>query len=215
MMAKWDNFVYTYVSRNAVKVILEEGLYSGKALLNRPDLLELAAKGRSISDTKLKNKIEKSLKDNFQRPAVLGPNAVFQLIPDLSMVSKKQPVRKNKLVPIKINLTQLLTDHPDTKIFGMELKPYKEGMKDTERHHYLSGKELKQYLAMSAKELWELYNDIDDRGLYAPDVPHISIHTKNGIISPEYLKEVKRASHEEALQLTKLADNFIMALCLK
>jgi hypothetical protein len=104
MMAKWDNFVYTYVSRNAVKVILEEGLYSGKALLNRPDLLELAAKGRSISDTKLKNKIEQSLKDDFSRPAILGPNAVFQLIPDLNMVSKKQPVRKNKLVPIKINL---------------------------------------------------------------------------------------------------------------
>lgn len=207
-MAKWDNFVYSYVSRDAVKTIMEEGLYGGKAILNRPDLLELAAKGRGISSAKLKNKLNKDLKDAFSRPAILGPNVVFHLIPDIMMVSKKQPVRKHKLVPIKINLTKLLVEHPDTKIFGMELKPYEEGMKDTERHHYISAKELKKYLAMSAKELWSLYNDIDDRGLYAPDVPHASIHTKNGIIPPEYLKVVKKASYEDNIKLIKLAMEF-------
>lgn len=211
-MAKWDNFVYSYVSRNAVDTILEEGLYGGKALLNREDLLELAAKGRNVSPTKLKNKIEKGLEDSFSRPALLGPNVVFHLIPDMNMVSKKQPVRKNKLVPIKINLTKLLSDHPNTKIFGMELKPYEEGMNDTERHHYISSKDLKKYLAMSSREMWKLYNDIDDKGLYAPDVPHASIHTKNGIIPPEYLKEVKRASFDEKLELVKLAEDFLKLL---
>lgn len=207
-MAKWDNFVYSYVSRNAVDIILEEGLYSGKALLNRSDLLSLAAKGRGISPIKLKNKIEKGLDDSFSRPALLGPNITFQLIPDLKMVSKKHPVVKNKLVPIKINLTQLLADHPGTKIFGMELKPYEEGMGDAERHHYLSAKDLKKYLAMTPRELWSLYNDIDDKGLYAPDVPHASIHTKNGIIPPEYLKEIKRVASIEATELIILAEDF-------
>ena len=207
-MAKWDNFVYSYVSRNAVDTILEEGLYGGKALLNRLDLLELAAKGRDISTTKLKNKIEKGLDDSFSRPALLGPNITFHLIPDMKMVSKKHPVRKHKLVPIKINLTKLLSDHPGTKIFGMELKPYEEGMGDTERHHYISAKELKKYLAMTPRELWESYNDIDDKGLYAPDVPHASIHTKSGIISSEYLQIVKRASTEETLRLIKMATAF-------
>jgi hypothetical protein len=207
-MAKWDNFVYSYVSRNAVDTILEEGLYGGKALLNRLDLLEVAAKGRGISTIKLKNKIEKGLDDSFSRPALLGPNIIFHLIPDIKMVSKKQPVRKHKLVPIKINLTKLLSDHPSTKIFGMELKPYKEGMSDTERHHYISAKELKKYLAMTPRELWESYNDIDDKGLYAPNVPHASIHTKSGIILPEYLQVVKRASTEETLRLIKMATVF-------
>ncbi len=187
---------------------MSEGLYGGKALLNRPDLLELAAKGRSISPAKLKHKLQADLKDPFSRPAILGPNVVFQLIPDMTMVSTKQPVRKNKLVPIKINLTKLLADHPDTKIFGMELKPYEEGMPDDARHHYLSARELTKYLAMSARELWSLYNDIEDRGLYAPDVPHASIHTKNGIIPPEYLKVVKKASYEDNLHLMKLANQF-------
>jgi curved DNA-binding protein CbpA len=90
----------------------------------------------------------------------------------------------------------------------MELKPYQEGMQDGERHHYLSNKELKQYLAMSAKELWKLYNDIDDRGLYAPDVPHISIHTKNGIIPPEYLKEIKKANSNMISNLLKWSNTF-------
>lgn len=207
-MAKWDIFVYSYVSRKSVNVILEEGLYGGQALLNRPDLLLLAAENRNISILKLKNKIEKELKDDFQRPALLGPNVVFQLIPDLKLLSKKQPVRKNKLIPIKINLTKLLADHPGTKIFGMELNPYKEEMLDKERHHYLSLKELKKYMAMSPKELWSRYNDIDDRGLYAPDVPHASIHTKNGIISPEYLTKMNKSANEKFSHLIKFADNF-------
>jgi len=205
-MSKWNRFVYSYVPKKALPSILEEGLYGGKALLTRPDLLEQAAAGRKTTVTKLKNKLEKDLEDPFFRPALLGPNITFQLIPDLKKMSAKHPVIVNKLVPIKINLSQLLSDFPGTKIFGMELKPSEENMAEKERHHFLSAKELQKLLAMSAKDLWSSYNDIDDKGLYAPDVPHASIHTKSGIIPAEYLKEIK---HGEAIdELVKLASEY-------
>ncbi len=205
-MAKWDRYVYSYVAPKAIDTILEEGLYGGEALLTRPDLLKLVAEDRGMSPTKLKNRIEKDLEDPFWKPAALGPNIVFQLIPNMKMVSDKHPVKVRKLVPIKINLSELLSDYPGTKIFGMELKPYEEGMKDGERHRYLSAKDLNKFLAMSGKELWSKYNDIDDKGLYAADVPHASIHTKSGIIGPEYLKEVKRG--EAIDDIVKLAEEF-------
>jgi hypothetical protein len=205
-VSKWDYFVYSYVALNAIDTILTEGLYGGKALLNRPDLLGLAAKGHKISKIKFKNKIEKQLRDPFWKPVLLGPNIVFQLIPNLKMVSSIHPVRKNKLVPIKINLTQLLTDYPETKIFGMELKPFGD---EEERSHYLNLKELIHLLGMSPKELWSKYDDQEDKGLYAPNVPHASIHTESGIIYPKYLQEIKISyAINDIYKLAKLFEKF-------
>jgi hypothetical protein len=205
-MSKWDQYVYSYVPKNAIDPIMEFGLYGGKALLDRPDLLEIAAKNRKESPAKFKNKLEKDLKDPFWKQCFFGPNVVFKLIPDSIVLSKKHPVKKNKLVPIKINLTELLADYPDTKMFGMELKLYKDGIVDGDRRSFLSLKDITKYLAMSAKELWSTYNDIEDRGLYAPDVPHASIHAVSGIVLPKYLKRITRASTID--NLVSLATDF-------
>lgn len=197
--SKWDQYVYSYVPTSALETILEEGLYGGQALLKRPDLLELAAKSRGISAKEFKKNLEKDLKDSFTKESLKGPNIVFHLIPESTELSKKHPTKKYKLTPIKINLTELLSDFPDTQIYGMELKPYVEGKSTIkERHHFLNNKEVTEFLAMSPKEMWSRYNDIEDRGLYAPDVPHASIHCNNGIIPTKYIQKImKKASQEK------------------
>lgn len=196
-MNPWDNFVYSYVPKNALKIILEEGLYGGQALLKRPDLLEFAAKGNNISAKEMQKAFEKGLK-TWGKESLLGPNVVFQLIPDGLKLSKNHPMKKCKLVPIKINLSQILNDYPETEIFGMELKLYTNDAKIKDRHHFLSKDELNKFIAMKPKEMWDQYNDIDDKGLYAPDVPHASIHVNNGVIPVKYLSEIDASIKRKA-----------------
>ena len=196
-MNNWDNYVYTYVPKNALKAIFEEGLYGGQALLKRPDLLELAAKGRGLSAKEMQKDIEKNLKD-WGKESSWGPNVVFHLIPNEIKLSNKHPTKKNKLVPIKINLSQILNDYPETEIFGMELQPYSDQAKIKDRHHFIDKDELNKFLAMDPEEMWSRYNDIDDKGLYAPDVPHASIHVNNGVIPSKYLSEIDASIKRKA-----------------
>lgn len=211
-MTKSDKFVYSYVPKESIQCVMDNGLYGGKALLSNKNLLKQVASFRGMSLNSFQDKIKESLKDEFFRPSKLGPNIVFQLIPNLKKMSKKHPVVKNNLVPIKINLSKLLKDLPDTKIFGMELKPNKKDVSVKDRAHYLSDNELKHLLSKSPNDLWSLYNDLDDKGLYAPDVPHASIHTKDGIIPKEYLEEIKE--NQEIDNLEKLASEY-EKLCFK
>lgn len=190
-MPNWDNFVYSYVPRTALDNILEEGLFGGKALLKRQDLLEIAARGREQTAKQLESQIEKDL-EAPEHESLLGPNVTFCLIPDLSILDRNHPVIKHKLIPIKINLTELLFDYPETKIFGLELEPFSNEVTEKERYHYLDRKELDFFLSMDAKEMWSRYNDIDGKGLYAPDVPHASIHTKDGIVPARYIEKISK-----------------------
>lgn len=205
-MNKWDQYVYSYVPKQALSTILEEGLFSGEALLKRPDLLELAAQSRDLSPRKFKKDIEDNLR-SWSKESSKGPNVVFHLIPESQKLSKKHPTKKFKLIPIKINLTELLAEYPDTKIYGMELKPYGDKVTPKERHHFLNTKEVSELLAMSPKEMWGRYNDIEDKGLYAPDVPHASIHCNNGVIPAKYIQRMNKTAqkknipHAEALEI--------------
>lgn len=192
-MSMWDQYVYSYVPKSALEDILTEGLYGGEALIKRPDLLESAAKGRGLSAKEFKKNIEENLK-SWSKDSSKGPNIIFHLIPDSQKLSKKHPTKKYKLIPIKINLTELLADFPETKIYGMELKPYSDTVTIKERSHFLNVKEIDEFLIMSPKEMWSRYNDIEDRGLYAPDVPHASIHCNNGIIPSKYIQKVNKKS---------------------
>lgn len=201
--SKWDQYVYSYVPKQALETILAEGLYGGEALLKRPDLLEMAAKGRGLSPKEFKKNIENNL-NSWSKDSSKGPNVVFHLIPESQKLSKKHPTKKFKLIPVKINLTGLLTEYPDTKIYGMELKPYSEDkVTPKDRYHFLNIKDINEFLAMSAKELWSRYNDIEDKGLYAPDVPHASIQCNGGIIPAKYIQIVRNATYN----ITKKADS--------
>ena len=90
-MNQWDNFVYSYIPKTALKTVFEDGLYSGEALLKRPDLLEVAAKGRNSSAKEMRKDIEKNLKSSFWRDSSIGANVVFHLIPNETKLSKKTP----------------------------------------------------------------------------------------------------------------------------
>lgn len=183
--------------KQALNAILIDGLFSGEALLKRPDLLELAAKGKDLSSKELKKEIEKNLASSWSKDSSKGPNVIFHLIPESCKLSSKHPVKKFHLLSIKINLTELLAAYPETKIYGMELKPSTEkNLTLKDRQHFLNLREINEFLAMSAKEIWNRYNDIEDRGLYAPDVPHASIHCNNGIIPAKYLQKITKKSQQ-------------------
>lgn len=192
-MSKWDQYVYSYVPRNAVESVLNEGLFGGEALLKRPDLLELAAKNRKVSAKTFAKEIKDNL-SSWAKDSSKGPNIVFQLIPKNFKLPSNHPVKKYKLIPIKINLTKLLADYPDSKIFGMELQPYSEDANIKDRHHFLTKKELQKLLTMSAHDIWNSYNDIEQKGLYAPDVPHACVQTRTGLIPPIYLSRANKTS---------------------
>jgi hypothetical protein len=46
--------------------------------------------------------------------------------------------------------------------------------------------------------MWSRYNNIDDKGLYAPDVPHASLHVNNGVIPVKFLSEVDSSIKRKA-----------------
>jgi hypothetical protein len=72
-------------------------------------------------------------------------------------------------------------------MFGLELAPYSEGSKRQDRKHYLKPEELEALRARSDEDLWKDYVDTQHRGLYAPNVPHVAVHLRGGVIPPKYL----------------------------
>lgn len=181
-----NRFVYTLVPKKAVDAVMTDGLLSSKALLDRPDLMELSKHpGETVKVWQ--NKIRRDLKDDFRQPSMLGPSVFFHLPPKNLKLNKKHPTKLYDLVLLKINLGQLMKDIPETKVFGMELEPFDEQDPDKVRHRYINDKELDDYINMSAEENWKYYADLDDKGLYAPNVPHASLHVPGGIVPAKYI----------------------------
>ena len=178
---------YSLVPKKALQAVLKNGLYSSQAISQRPDLMKLSIHPDETVES-WKKKIEEDLKDDFRQPSMLGPSAFFHLPPTSVKLSKKHPTNLYDLALVEIDLGQLLKDMPDTKVFGMELEPFDAKNPDKIRHRYINDDELEKYVEMSPEENWKDYRDMQDRGLYAPNVPHASIHTKNGIIPPKYLR---------------------------
>jgi hypothetical protein len=173
---KTASALYTYVPADAVDTILDGGLHSGKSLLDKPELLALAAKGRNVDVDTFRKKVESGLK-TWKAYALKGPNAVFHPIPESQELEPNHPTKERKLVPLKIDLDRLLRDHPKTKLYGMELTPYATSRSPSSRHHYIGDKKIDALASMTPKKYWSSYNDEEHQGLYAPDVPHVAIHT--------------------------------------
>lgn len=184
--------LYSYVPKNALADILKNGLHSGKSLIENPKSLHLAAVARDTTDKEFKATIEQDLADSWAatRHSVEGPNAVFHLIPEDQKLSDKHPVKSRGLVPVKIDVTALKKDHPETRFYGLEMKPFDDSNYAGRRHHFLGKNTLEKLYAQSPKKYWSTYNDIEDRGLYAPDVPHVAIHTPSGLVPAKYITKV-------------------------
>ena len=172
------------------------------------------AKNRKISAKTFAKEIKDNL-SSWAKDSSKGPNIVFQLIPKNFKLPSNHPIKKYKLIPIKINLTKLLVDYPDTKIFGMELQPYNKDSNIKDRHHFLSKKELQNLLTMSAHDIWDSYNDIEQKGLYAPDVPHACVQTRMGLIPPTYLSRVNKTSIASHITISTIRHRilFLERLC--
>ncbi len=83
-------------------------------------------------------------------------------MPDWSKIDSKHNIFKLKTVPIMINLSQLLSDHSDTKLYGVELIKSNKNMSDVQfnkRRKLLSVKEVREYMDKSPKELWKNYDN--------------------------------------------------------
>jgi len=85
---------------------------------------------------------------------------------------------------IRINVSQLLRDQPETRLVGVELYPY-PSQKHKIRVRDLSLDEVRMYASQEPSELWQHYEEKDN--YYAANVPHLFIVTEDGVIPPEYL----------------------------
>lgn len=192
--------LYSYVPTSALDAILKDGLHSGKSLLDNPASLKAAAKGRGKDPKDFEKEIRENL-GTWKRYASQGPNAVFHLIPSDAKLLENHPTKTNKLTPIAIDVDALMRDQPDTKFYGMELKPYEKSDKPGTRHHYIDDAKMRALHAQTPAAYWSTYNDIEKKGLYAPDVPHVAIHTPTGHVPAKYLKSVESTEKKAEIVL--------------
>lgn len=163
----------------------KKGLLSATLLIKDKDALSLA---RPREEKSFIKKIEEA--SNKEDGELNNGISSFFTLPDFTKITKNHNIQKLDLVPISINLSQLLKDEPTTTLRGVELKPYFDDMTDAQfksRQKDLSLKEVISYTLMDPKDLWKDY-DISHTSHYASDVPHLIILPPNKKIYPKYLK---------------------------
>lgn len=181
-----DIFLYTFVPQNALKSIKQKGLLSAAKLIDNKEALKLA---RPKETKEFKNSILEKLDDPEWTDIVSGVSAFFTL-PDFTKITSKHNIRRFGLVPIMINLSQIMKSYPKTRLIAVELKQYKESMSDAEyesRQKDFSLKEVQKYTEMNPKDLWKHYDDPSGK-YYASDVPHLIILTPQKKIPAKFLK---------------------------
>ncbi len=214
--------VVSYVPRSAVSSVRQHGLLSSKAMLDRPDVLSLAASNFKTNPDDLKQSINSRL-SGWKPESSMGPNVMFSEIPK-TMVDKfpdNHPMKSMDLVPVHIDLDKLLADVPETKIHGQELLPYNEYLKKwtkdqlesnqddpSFRHRNLSSEEINNYINTDPNVLWSTYYEDDGAGRYAPDVPHAAVITPDGRISTKYLNfdHIFNKTSTDLNQIKQLSD---------
>jgi hypothetical protein len=175
-------YLYTFVPKVTLESIKSKGLLSAEKLVQNPKALQLARK----DPEKFKQQVQEDKKDPDWKDLV-GAVSTFFTLPDWSKLPKSHNIFKMDLVPIKINLSQLMKDHPDTRLFGVELEKFNPKLDEQpNREKNLSLKEIKSYVEELPEVIWRHY-DASKKKMYAPDVPHLMIITKMKKIPAEYL----------------------------
>ena len=200
-----DIRLLSYVPNTTLDSVRQHGLLSGNALAKAENrhLLELS-RGED-ADAWLEER-DRLMKERPWATNWEGPSLFFGE-PDQSRFEDDHPLRKRPSTAVRINLSKLLKDIPDTRMHGVELSPYEElhkgitdeaweAMSDEEkdaliakRHRDISADEVKALVeqARNPAEMWKHYKPGD--GKYAPDVPHVQLITPGGMgIPPEYLE---------------------------
>lgn len=185
-------YLYHQAPKEALDIIKSKGLYSSLKLLEDKELLEIARPNKKDREEWIE-----LCKKQKNEPFRKGPNCLFKLNPKNINLPKNHPTKKYETVTLKIDLNKLIKDLPNTKFYGLELKPFlsdeeynklseKEQKEADKREYFLSKKELFDFEEKSASELWKFY-DPPKKSMYAPNVPHVVVITSSGIIDPEYI----------------------------
>lgn len=203
-----DVYVYSAVPPRSKTALRHYGLLSANRVLDYPAILRKARPDKKDREAFIK-RVQKGLKS--ERPeGFLGPSVFFTEV-DPAKIRDDHFIKIGKLEFIKINLTHLLEDMPETIIFGVELEPVPDmdwgstdfmkyvkgrGFKSPEafwkaRRQPLSLSEVKDYTKRSPKALWKKYDVERHTGhYYAANVPHAFIITPTGHIPFKYIQYV-------------------------
>ena len=209
-----DLSVLTAVPTHNLDLIMRKGLYSQKAMLDDPEVLSafLAQRNADKAWSNDEQYDEKRFREEYDKrielmkgnDAPLAGPSVFFTEPDPDKVSDPRHfINKFDTQKLRVNLSKLLADIPETRITGAELIPSSaaKNMSDEEFQQYVKDRrrditpeEVANYIATDPKELWKHYKDEYLGRYYAADVPHAFIRTPSGIIPPEYLERVEKTS---------------------
>ena len=182
-LAAEDTYVYTYVPRKAIDYIRQKGLLSAAEIIKDKKALSLARPGETKEYTE---RVKERLEDPEWKDYMVGISTFFTL-PDFQQINEKHNIFKFDLVPIRINLSQLLKDQPKTKTHGVELEPFNSKLEDQpSREKEISLKDIREYTLQTPKQIWKHYDNQGSK-LYAPNVPHLIIVTPTNKIQPKYL----------------------------
>lgn len=148
-----DIFVYTFVPQKAIDLVKEKGLLSGKLVAANPEALKAARNTKKKQDDFKKN-VEEDLSNKDLALYAESVSAFFTL-PDFSKLPKSHFIYKWDLIPIQINLSQLMREQPKTTLLGVELAPYDEKASKEEninkREKKLTLKEVEKYISQGAE----------------------------------------------------------------
>jgi hypothetical protein len=187
-IASGDVFVYHFVRPDSIQYVKKHGLLSGKLLVEKPELLEIARPNKKDQE-RFKKSVEEDLQNEDDKIVSEGISVFFTL-PDFSKIPKDHFIYKWNLVPLKINLSSIVKDNKDTKLFGVELKPWNDRISDDkntkQREKFLNLNEVKEYTEKKPSEIWKYYSG-KDKKRYAPDVPHLIVRTNKYKILPKYI----------------------------
>jgi adenylate kinase family enzyme len=177
-----DVYLTHAVSPDSIESIRKRGLLSAKAITSDDELLNLARADFSPEKREAwKAKVLERLKSD---PEAVSGSSVFFNSPDYSKLTPDHNINSRHLKNIRVNISKLLADRPNTRIRGVELVPHNKG-KYSDRVRDLSISDVTNYTSKTPEELWKDYDP--KPGYYAPDVPHAFVLTDDGIIPPEYL----------------------------
>jgi hypothetical protein len=204
-----DVYVQSAVPAASRDLVRKHGLLSSQALLNNPEALEGFLGNRvgtewDEDEEAFKKRIEEKLKDTFWSDAARGPSVFFG-DPDPEKITDVHPMRKLKSEMLRVNLSKLLRDYPETRIAGNELQPYDpEGPEHQGdlRHYDIDLDKVREYASTDPKELWKHYDE-PEGARYASNVPHAQIITPSGGIPAEYLDFGEKQAEEEPWRIEK------------
>ena len=202
-------YVLSAVPPRSNRYLQKYGLLSGVEIIKHPDVLK-AARPDAKQRKAFVKKVKEVIASDFPH-SVMGPS-VFFTTPDPDKITDKHFIKQWDLQTIRIDLSRLVEDYPDTVVWGAELLPYDYAwrkMSDEEfedeiaelgfssweeyrdaRSRPLTLDEVYDFTQADPVELWEHYHKSDIGKKYASNVPHAFIITPMGYIPYEYIEYV-------------------------